>query len=294
MTALERPNPNGESEPSVVTYSVEGPVAFVTLARPGFANSQNARMTYAIDDAFTRAVEDENVAVIVLRGEGKHFSAGHDIGSPGRDVDLDYPRVATTQYGHVDKVGAERHYTRENEQFLGMCRRWRELPKPTIAAVRGACISGGLMLAWVCDLIVASDTAFFADSVIRMGVPGVEWFAHPYVMPPRIAKEFLMTGDRMTAARAYELGMINRVVPDADLDAAVLALALRIAEMPRFGLVLTKRAVNFAEDQQGLRDTIEGTYHMHHLAHAHNELTSTDHLAGQDAKSMSAHNRPTE
>ena len=285
--------PNGDvvvtdAEVEVVTYATDGPVAIVTLARPGFANAQNGRMTYAIDDAYRRAVEDESVAVIVLRGAGKHFSAGHDIGSPGRDVDTDYPRQATLQYGHVDKPGAERHYTRENEQFLGMCRRWREIPKPTIAAVRGACVSGGLMLAWTCDLIVASDTAFFADAVLRMGVPGVEWFAHPFVMPPRIAKEFLMTGDRMPASRAYELGMVNRVVPDADLDAATLVLANRVAEMPRFGLALTKRAVNFAEDQQGLRDTIEGTYHMHHLAHAHNDLTTEDHLGGQTARSMAA------
>jgi enoyl-CoA hydratase len=290
----ERPAPNAADEPDVVHYEVRGPVAFVSLARSGFSNAQNARMTYAIDDAYRRAVEDESVAVIVLRGEGKHFSAGHDIGSPGRDVDLDYPRVATLQYRHDDKLGAERHYTREVEQFLGMCRRWREIPKPTIAAVRGACIAGGLMLAWTCDLIVAGESAFFADTVLRMGVPGVEWFAHPFVMPPRIAKEFIMTGDRMPAARAYELGMVNRVVPDDRLDDEVAGLAARIAEMPRFGLALTKKSVNMAEDLQGLRDTIDATFHLHHLAHAHNELTSEDHLAGQDAKSMAEKTRPHE
>jgi enoyl-CoA hydratase len=282
----ERPAPNSAAEPEVVRYSVDGPVAYVTLARPGFSNSQNARMTYAIDDAYQRAVEDESVAVIVLRGEGKHFSGGHDIGSPGRDVDLDYPRVATLQYRHVDKPGAERHYTREVEQFLGMCRRWREVPKPTIAAVRGACIAGGLMLAWTCDLIVASEDAFFADPVLRMGVPGVEWFAHPFVMPPRIAKEFIMTGDRMPASRAYELGMVNRVVPGAELDDEVARLAARIAEMPRFGLALTKKSVNMAEDLQGLRDAIDATFHLHHLAHAHNDLTTENHLGGQTARSM--------
>jgi enoyl-CoA hydratase len=282
----ERPAPNAADEPEIVRYEVRDAVAYVTLARPGFSNAQNARMTYAIDDAFRAAVEDDDVAVIVLRGEGKHFSAGHDIGSPGRDVDVDYPRVATLQYRHDDKAGAERHYTREVEQYLGMCRRWREIPKPTIAAVRGACIAGGLMLAWTCDLIVASDAAFFADTVLHMGVPGVEWFAHPFVMPPRIAKEFIMTGDRMTASRAYELGMINRVVPDADLDDEVARLAGRIAQMPRFGLALTKKSVNMAEDLQGLRDAIDATFHLHHLAHAHNELTTENHLGGQDARSM--------
>jgi enoyl-CoA hydratase len=282
----ERPAPNSADEPEVVRYSVDGAVAYVTLSRPAFANSQNARMTYAIDDAYQRAVEDESVAVIVLRGEGKHFSAGHDIGSPGRDVDVDYPRVASLQYRHTDKPGAERHYTREVEQFLGMCRRWREVPKPTIAAVRGACIAGGLMLAWTCDLIVASDDAFFADPVLQMGVPGVEWFAHPFVMPPRIAKEFIMTGERMPAGRAYELGMVNRVVPGDRLDDEVARLAGRIAEMPRFGLALTKKSVNMAEDLQGLRDTIDATFHLHHLAHAHNDLTTENHLGGQTVHSM--------
>jgi enoyl-CoA hydratase len=284
--AAARPAPNAGDEPEVVRYSTDGPVAFVTLARPGFSNAQNARMTYAIDDAYRAAIEDDAIAVIVLRAEGRHFSAGHDIGSPGRDVDLDYPRVATHQYAHIDKPGAERHYTREVEQYLGMCRRWREVPKPTIAAVRGACIAGGLMLAWTCDLIVASETAFFADPVLRMGVPGVEWFAHPFVMPPRIAKEFIMTGDRMPATRAYELGMVNRVVADDQLDDDVLALAHKIAGMPRFGLALTKKAVNMAEDLQGLRDTIDATFHLHHLAHAHNDLTTENHLGGQTARSM--------
>ena len=83
-------------------------------------------------------------------------------------------------------TGVESRYARELEVYLGMCRRWREIPKPTIAMVQGACIAGGLMLAWGCDLIVAADDAFFADPVVRMGIPGVEYFAHPWVMGPRV------------------------------------------------------------------------------------------------------------
>ncbi|MBZ4359035.1 enoyl-CoA hydratase, partial [Mycobacterium tuberculosis] len=90
--------------------------------------------------------------------------------------------------------------------YLGMCRRWRDLPKPTIAMVQGACIAGGRMLAWVCDLIVASEDAFFADPVVRMGFPGVEYFAHAYELNPRIAKEFLCRGERVPAERAYQMG----------------------------------------------------------------------------------------
>jgi enoyl-CoA hydratase len=187
---------------------------------------------------------------------------------------------------HEDKAGAENLFVREQELYLGMCRRWREIPKPTIAMVQGACIAGGLMLAWVCDLIVASSDAFFADPVVAMGIPGVEYFAHPHVMSPRHAKELLFTGARFGAEDAHRMGMINRVVPRAELEASVIALAGEIAKMPRFGLALTKKAINQAEDRMGLRDTMDATFALHHLAHAHNAMTSEDHLAGQDAKSM--------
>jgi enoyl-CoA hydratase len=273
------------SEPIVVTET-RGAVAIVTMNRPRYRNAQNVAMTRALDDAFGAAAADDAVKVIVLAGAGEHFSAGHDIGTPERDIHHDFPRAATQWWPHADKAGAEATFVREAEAYLGMCRRWRELPKPTIAKVHGACIAGGLMLAWACDLIVASDDAFFADPVLRMGIPGVEYFAHPFVMNARLAKEFLFTGERMTAARAHAIGMINRVVPRASLDDDTLALANRIAEMPRFGLALAKRAVNQAEDRMGLRDSVDAAYALHHLAHAHNSLTSTDHLAGQDAKTM--------
>jgi enoyl-CoA hydratase len=167
-----------------------------------------------------------------------------------------------------------------------MCRRWRELPKPVVASVRGACVAGGLMLAWICDLIVASEDAFFADPVVRMGIPGVEYFAHPWVMPPRIAKEFLFTGDRMSARRAYEVGMVNKVVERGELAERTHELALRIAEMPRLGLALTKRAVNQAEDLQGLHTGMDSAFGLHHLAHAHNAETAADPLGGMDIASM--------
>jgi enoyl-CoA hydratase len=160
------------------------------------------------------------------------------------------------------------------------------MPKPTIAMVQGACIAGGLMLAWVCDLIIASDDAFFADPVVRMGIPGVEYFAHPWVLGPRFAKEMLFTGDRFTAQRAYELGMVSRVVPRADLAATTMAMADRIAAMPAFGLTLAKRAVNQCEDLMGLRPGMESVFGLHHLAHAHNAETSGSSLAGLDARSM--------
>src|SRR5260370_34852207 len=113
-----------------------------------------------------------------------------------------------------------------------MCRRWRELPEPTIAMVQGACIAGGLALAWACDLIVAAEDAYFSDPVVKMGIPGVEFFAHPFAVPPRVAKELLFCGERLGAHRARELGMVNPVVArETPLD-ETLALAPRNSAMP--------------------------------------------------------------
>jgi enoyl-CoA hydratase len=273
------------ADSDVVRYERTGPVAVVTMNRPDYRNAQNSAMTYALDAAFAAAVDDDEARVIVLAGAGAHFSAGHDIGSPGRDAHLSFPRVGL--WGdHVGKSGGEARYAREQEVYLGMCRRWREVPKPTIAMVHGACVAGGLMLAWACDLIVASDDSFFADPVVRMGIPGVEYFAHPWVMGPRFAKEFLFLGERVPAARALELGMVNRVVPREELRAETLAMAEKIAQMPRFGLALAKKAVNQAEDLMGLHAGLDSVFGLHHLAHAHNAETAGDSLAGLDARSM--------
>jgi len=269
-----------------VLYRVEGPVAVVTMNRPRYRNAQNSVMTYALDDAFYRAVEDDGVKVIVLGGAGDHFSAGHDIGTPERDVDVTYPRRATLWWDHVGKPGAEGRYARESEVYLGMCRRWREIPKPTVAMVQGACVAGGLMLAWCCDLVIAADDAFFADPVVRMGIPGVEYFAHPWVMGPRFAKEFLFLGERVPAARALELGMVNRVVSRAELGESTMDIAGRMAAMPRLGLSLAKRAVNQAEDLMGLHAGMDSVFGLHHIAHAHNAEVGSDSLAGYDARSM--------
>ncbi|NKS78447.1 enoyl-CoA hydratase [Rhodococcus hoagii] len=272
----------------VVTYEVRDHVAFVTLNRPDYRNAQNSVMTYALDAAFERAVEDDDVKVIVLAGNGEHFSAGHDIGTPGRDHHVHYENKAALWWDHLGKAGGDQRFARETEVYLGMCRRWREIPKPMIAQIHGACIAGGLMLAWCCDLIVASEDAYFSDPVVRMGVPGVEYFAHPWVLGSRFAKEILFTGDRFSAQRAYEVGMVNRVVPRADLETETLALAARVAEMPRFGLALTKKAVNQCEDLMGQRAGMDSVFGLHHFAHAHNAEVGRDSLGGMDVNSMKA------
>lgn len=271
---------------SPVAYEVAAGVAYVTLNRPEYRNAQNSVMTYSLDAAFVKAVQDADVKVIVLRGNGKHFSAGHDIGTPERDFDVEYPNVASLYWDHTDRTGADQRLAREIEVYTGMCRRWREIPKPMIAQVHGACIAGGLMLAWICDFIVASDDAFFSDPVVRMGIPGVEFFAHAFVLGPRRAKEILYTAQRFTAAQALDWGMVNHVVPRDELDGKVTEIAASITEMPQLGLALTKKAVNICEDQMGLRNSIDSVFGWHHFAHSANVEANGDSLGGMDAHSM--------
>ncbi|WP_298199033.1 enoyl-CoA hydratase [Novosphingobium sp.] len=274
-----------------VRYAVEEGVAWITLNRPQFNNAQNGQMTYALDDAFKRAVQDDAVRCIVLAGEGKHFSAGHDIGTPGRDLHHEFDKRLMLP-PHTNKPAAELLYTREHEQYLGMCRRWRDIPKPTIAMVQGACVAGGLMLAWVCDLIVASDDAFFQDPVNPlMGIPGVEYFAHGFELPPRVAKEFLLLGERMSAERAYSFGMINKVVPRAELREATAAWAKKLAGQGRLGNWLTKQSINHVEELRGKRTAMDAVYHMHHFAHAQNDLVTGNSIAGVSGKSAASANK---
>ena len=157
--------------------------------------------------------------------------------------------------------------------------------------VHGACIAGGLMLAWVCDLIVASEDAFFQDPVQLMGIPGVEYFAHPFELPPRVAKGFLMLGEKMTAAQALGFGMVNRCVRREQLEVETISLAHNLARKPGLGLWLTKQAINHAEDLRGKRTAMDTTFHMHHFAHAQNTLVTGNTLAGMDATLMAGANR---
>jgi enoyl-CoA hydratase len=273
-----------------VLYGVEGAVAWIMLNRPRYNNAQNGQLLYALDAAFRRAVDDPEVRAIVLGGEGKHFSAGHDIGTPGRDVAASFARTHLFP-DHADKPKAEFLYTREQEVYLGLCRRWRAISKPVIAMVQGGCIAGGLMLAWIADLIVASEDAYFQDPVLLMGIPGVEYWAHPFELPPRVASEFLLLGERMPAQRAYQYGMVNRVVPRAALREECAAMAAKLAEKSALGLWLTKQAIAQAEDLRGKRTAMDAVFHMHHFAHAQNDLMMGDSIGKMDAKAMAAANK---
>jgi enoyl-CoA hydratase len=147
------------------------------------------------------------------------------------------------------------------------------------------------MLAWVCDLIVASDDAFFQDPVLQMGFPGLEYFAHTFELNTRIAKEFLFLGERMGAQRAYEMGMLNRVVPRDQLAGEVLRIAERIVQQPRLALQLAKQACNHMDTLAGKNAGIDAAFGYHHFAHAQNQLVKGDYIAGFDGKAMAAANK---
>ena len=241
-------------------------VARIVLARPEARNAQDKPMLYALNAAFDRAAQDDAVRCIILAADGPHFSSGHDLrdGSAITDFDL----VGT--WGGTTLPGAEGHMAVEHEIYLGFCWRWRNLPKPTIAQVQGKTIAGGLMLAWVCDLIVASDDATFADPVVAFGVNGVEYFAHPWEVGPRKAKEMLFTGEPLTAAEAKTLGMVNRVVSAERLESYTLEMASHIAKRPSMGLKLAKQSVNQMQDAQGLWPSLQAAMSLQQLGHSHN------------------------
>ncbi|HME49899.1 enoyl-CoA hydratase [Mycobacterium sp.] len=235
-----------------IDYEVADRIATITLNRPEAANAQNTALLDELDAAWTRAADDGDVKVILLRAAGKHFSAGHDLTS-GEPV--------------PDKITLELIYRHESRRYLEYTLRWRNVPKPSIAAVQGRCIAGGLMLCWPCDLIVAADDALFSDPVVLMGIGGVEYHGHTWELGARKAKEILFTGRPLTAREAERTGMVNRVVPRERLDAETLALAQQIAGMPSFGLRQAKRAVNQTLDVQGFYAAVQTVFDVHQTGH---------------------------
>ena len=228
-----------------------GAVRTITTNRPEVLNAQSRILLEELDDAFKRAVDDDAVKVVVLAGAGKHFSAGHDLGS--KEEMEDQKKTAL-------EPGFKGEYRRIFERFYENTMRWRDLPKPTIAQVQGYCIMGGMMIASACDLIVASDDALFADRAVRWGGSHVQYFSMPWELGPRKAKEFLFTGDFFTAQQAADWGLVNRVVPRAKLEEETMKLAQQIAERDPFALKFAKASVNETMDAQGFRAAMEGAF----------------------------------
>ena len=265
-------------------------VARITLNRVKERNAQNKRMLYELNDAFDRAVADNGVRVVVLAANGPHFSSGHDLADSSKITDFASVNVA----GPFVNEGQLGHMAVEEEIYLGMCWRWRNLPKPTIAQVHGKVIAGGCRLVWPCDLVVCSEDASFSDPVVAFGVNGVEYFAHPWELGARKAKEMLFTGEALSARECMQRGMVNHVVARDDLEAFTLALASKIAKRPMMGLKLAKMSVNQAVDAQGFYNALQAAFSLQHLGHSHNQQAFGLPVDPSGAEVIRSMNRPKE
>jgi len=235
-----------------------GAVRRIWLDRADAANAQNTQMLQELDDAFAQASTDDTVRVVILGGKGKHFSSGHDL--------------KESQGKRTDPTPEER-WRYEERYYLGYCMNIWDCPKPVIAQVQGACVAGGFMVANMADLIIASEDAWFWDSIIfNIGVASTEVLFQPWVMGLRHAKEFLLTGERITAAEAWRIGMVNRVVAREQLDESAMAMANRIAEAHPFATQTLKKSLNRTYDIQGFRNAIQAHFDLHQLTHTTGEF----------------------
>jgi len=252
-----------------IRYDVDGAVATITLDRPDAANAQNTRMITEIDAALDRADADDAVRVVIVAGEGKHFSAGHDL-KEILDGTTEWARRRDTPEGKL-------HH--EQVMYWDKCLRLRDFRKPTIAAVQGACAAAGLMLATMCDLIVAADDARFSNPVARMTGVGVELLVEPWELGPRKAKEFLLCATTIGAADAERLGLVNKVVPRAELASAAREMADAIALVPPVTAAAIKESINQMLDAQGQRES----WRYHFMVHQFVSNSATA-IAATDAR----------
>lgn len=234
----------GSVEYENVRYEVSGRVATVSLNRPRYRNAQSRRLLEDLDAALARAVDDHEVRAIVLRGEGEHFSSGHDLGTPDELADREARPWPDGQLGEQ---------RRSWELNVANTLRWRDLAKPTVAAVQGMCIYGGWMVASAMDLIVASDDARFLPAHFQ-------YFSVPWELGARKAKELLWRAEFLTAEQALELGFVNHVVPRAELDGFTAELAGQISRQDPFVASMIKRSVNEMQDQMGFRTSITAAH----------------------------------
>ncbi|MGW0022861.1 enoyl-CoA hydratase [Rhodococcus sp. NPDC003383] len=241
---------------SYIDYRVDDAVAVISLNRPEQHNAQDASLLQDLDARWQQAARDDAVRVIVVRANGDNFSAGHDLKTPAPG------------YFKEGKTTLESAYGWETEHYLGFSRKWRDVPKPSIAAVQGACVAGALNVIWPCDLIVAADNTYFSDPVVKFGVGGVEYHAHTWELGARRAKEMLFTARRLTATEAFAAGMVNRVVPLDELDTQTMDLAREIAQMDPWGLATAKRAVNQTLDIMGQQAALQSAFDIHWHGHS--------------------------
>jgi 2-(1,2-epoxy-1,2-dihydrophenyl)acetyl-CoA isomerase len=238
------------TEETPVLVSVAGGVASITLNRPAVLNALNNALAQALLDALNAVGKDGAVRVIVIQGAGDAFMAGGDVGYFHRKL-AEYPDRSKFKPVIVEMI----------EQAQGLARAIRNIPKPVIAAVHGGCAGFGLSLMLACDLAVAADNAKFTLAYIHLATTpdGGASFHLPRMVGQKRAAEIALLGDRFGAAEAERWGLINRVVPLAELEATVAKLAGRMAKGPALAYARTKVLLNASDgntlDQQLAAET---------------------------------------
>jgi enoyl-CoA hydratase len=264
----------------ITTEAIDGgAIVRIMLNRPRQRNAQHRGMLVELDDAFRAAEADDRVRVVILGGLGPVFSSGHDVGSQQAVAEMQpgESQHPTWRQDGATRSGAEKLFLQEWHYFFQNTKRWRDLRKITIAQVHGKVISAGLMLAWACDLIVAADNTEFTDVVgLRLGMCGVEYFAHPWEFGPRKTKELLLTGDSMDAEEAHRLGMVSRLYPEAELAERTVEFARRVSALPTVTALLVKESVNQTVDNMGFHNALNACFTLHELNHAHWAWTHED------------------
>ncbi|HVV82461.1 MAG TPA: enoyl-CoA hydratase-related protein [Kofleriaceae bacterium] len=230
-----------------------GPVGVITIARRERHNSLDVTTAQDLRKAGLQLARDRSVRAVVLRGDGGIFCSGADLkyirdGGDGSDLGYLQPGGAAGAGGAAGGGGHGAIFKQILEYLHCAISEIRRAPKPFVAAVDGAAAAGGLGLAMSCDLVLASERAWFEWAYLKTGLTGAEssTFMLPRLVGFRKAMELVLLSPRLTAREALAEGLINRVVPDGELDEAALALAARLAEAPTAAVGVAKELLNRA------------------------------------------------
>ena len=225
---------------ATITVEKRGPVARLVLSRPERANALNQAMLTEINGALDELEGDSDVRALIVTGAGAAFSSGFDL-----KEQMERRPTGTEQWRGILR-----------KDFDTVMRFWH-FPRPTIAAVRGPCLAGACELALACDITIAAEDAFFGEPELKFGA-GIVAMLLPWVVGAKIAKEIILTGeDRVSAARAREIGMINRVVKADELEGVAFSMAQHIAAIDPNLVKETKRAINRAFEAQNMLAALE-------------------------------------
>lgn len=261
-----------QSSEELIASDIHEGVLWLKLNRPEVHNAQNHSMLEEFQRALDDVGSDGSVRVVVLAGNGPSFSSGHDLRVDG-DGALRRPKEA------------EERWFYENRWFFNQAIQLRELAVPTIAAVNGNCLAAGLVLALMCDFVIASNDAVFGDPVGRMAAIGPEVLILPWAVGERRAKQMMFTGTPVDAVTAERWGLVNEVVDLPQLHTRTQSVAQSIAQLPSFTVRMLKRSINRVADFSGMRNHLNAHFDTHVLGHMTEEAKAW--LEGSERRVMS-------